>query len=178
MTTTKTTPAPTRPKPTIIHPVLDMARNVTGSDSSRYPLKGPSVLIRSVIVVAALTACGGASPKVAAKDAVVTCAKVQRGALIGAVVEIGLMFYRAAVAASTSPIDTSRIEDHAVSRGAELGGCAFAKWVEGMYKPQETEPGVAVSALMAAPDPAMAALERVRARLGGVKWDLGDGATR
>jgi hypothetical protein len=43
MTTTKTTLAPARPKPTIIHhPVLDMPRNVTGSAALRYPLKGPS----------------------------------------------------------------------------------------------------------------------------------------
>lgn len=124
----------------------------------------------SVVLLTALACSGSKPPLEAVKDAVIDCSKVQRGPLLGAVVEIGLMFYHAVTAGSRDPIDADRIEALAVQRGADVGGCALAAFVKGLAQPAKE--GVAVSALMAAPDPATTALERLRARLGGVTWSV------
>lgn len=128
--------------------------------------------LKVLCVLLLLTAsCSGSKPPLeVAKDAVIDCSKVQRGVLLGAVVEIGLMFYHAVTAGSSDPIDADRIEALALQRGADVGGCALAQFVKGLAQPAKD--GVAVSALMAAPDPATVALERLRARLGGVTWSV------
>lgn len=168
--TAEIAPAAATPNPTYVQPSALMPAVL-------HRQKDRVRMLRVVISVLLLTSCAGNKPPLtAAKDAVIDCGKVQRGALLGAVVEIGLMFYRAFTAGSSAPIDSSRIEELAVQRGADVGGCALAEFVKGLAEKQQ--PGVAVSALTTGSDPARVALERVRARLGGVRWQLTDGSVR
>lgn len=117
----------------------------------------------------------GQKPLPAAKDAVITCALDERGLAIGAATEVGLALYRTVISSGEIPVDKDRIADAIVGLGATAGGCWFADFVRRLHK----EPsGTATQALAEAPDVASEILERVRARFGGVRWQMPDGVVQ
>lgn len=121
--------------------------------------------ITMLLLCAALPACDVNPIGPAATTALIDCAKADRGAIEGFLVELGVALYREV--GTDQEVAWTPIEDKAVARGATIGGCAIARFVRELHRDQPAARG-----LIAAPDPAAAALERVRARLGGVEWQL------
>lgn len=106
----------------------------------------------------------------AGKDSVVSCAKADAGPLLVLAGELGAD--AAGAALHTGKVDWDALVDRALAQGLEIGGCAFVALYHAL---ESKEPEPTSRSLAAAPDPRRAALERLRAQLGGVRWELADG---
>lgn len=108
---------------------------------------------------------------VVAKDAVVQCTKADAGPLLALVGELAADVVGTALHAGG--VDWDALVSRAKEHGVSVGGCAFAA----IYKAlEDREPASAVRSLVAQPDAARAALDRLRAALGGPRWQLADGS--
>lgn len=120
----------------------------------------------TLLALVILLGCGPYNPPgPAAKTALIDCAKADQGAILGFLTALGVALYREV--GTDQEVSWTPIEDKAVARGATIGGCALARFVAELHRDTPAARG-----LVAAPDPAADALERVRARLGGVEWRL------
>lgn len=106
----------------------------------------------------------------AGKDAVVLCVKADTGPLLQLTGELGAAALASAL--HTGSPDWDALVAKAKAAGLEVGGCAFAA----LYHALDKEPEVAARSSTAAPDPRAAALEQLRATLGGGHWQLADGS--
>lgn len=145
------------------------------SSATRAPIGTVAVLALVALGLSAagsLTACSGAkSAASGAKAAVVDCVHADQGPIVRLLIELG---GDAVAAALHGQVDWAVLEAEAETQGVVVGGCAFSQFVHGMAAaPRPPAPDTAVSALWAppaVPDPATAALERLRAASGGVRW--------
>lgn len=158
-------PTTNKPRPTYSHASLVMDRNVTGSDSSRYPLKGPIVVIRNVILVIALTACATANrARVAGEHAAVVCGKQSAPSIASLLAHFGVL-------AALGKLDQEAAETAGLGAGAGVGSCALAEFLREYKRLAKVQ----VAALGGAPDMVVqlqAALARVS---GGATVQLADG---
>jgi hypothetical protein len=104
------------------------------------------------------------------KDAVVQCVKADSAELLQLTGELAAAAVASALKAGT--VDWDALVAKAKAAGLEVGGCAFAA----LYKALDKEPEVAARSSVPAVDPRRAALEQLRAQLGGARWQLGDGS--
>lgn len=120
-------------------------------------------------------ACSSAkSEAVAAGHAVVDCAKADAAQLEALLVELG----EDAVASAlhTGAVDWGALESRAEAAGVTIGGCALAMQVHA--QPPAPSSGTSINAQATpppAPNPARAALERLRSTFGGVRWQTASG---
>jgi len=126
---------------------------------------GPMVLSCSAI---------RASPD-AAKTAMIDCLKADVPAIAGVLAELGAAATLAAL--GNGAIDWQQIETASWAQGKVVGGCALAEFVAQLGK--SAAPATPTVATLLPPlDPAAdgrAALERFRARAGGVSWSTSVG---
>lgn len=102
-----------------------------------------------------------------AKDAVITCAKADSGKLLALSGELAAAALTTAL--SAGKVDWDALVSKAVAAGKEVGGCAFAA----LYRALDKEPETVSRSLVARPDGRRDALVKLRAQLGGTRWDVG-----
>lgn len=128
-------------------------------------------LIMLLTVACATTATGpGASKGDLATAGLKKCVTVDAPSLIALVAQFGATALAGAV--KNGKPDWNALVDSAIGKGAELGGCAF---VALYHAYDQVQPEAAVRSLIAEPDPRRTALERMRAQMGGPRWELADG---
>lgn len=160
--------------------VLAMVTPIPSKPAAQPPGTGAAVLALVVLGLAgagALTACTAAKAEATAgKTAIVDCVHADQAPIEAMLVQLGA---DAVTYALHGAVDWGALEAEAESAGIVVGGCAFAQVVHGKTAAAPaTAPATAVSALAtppAAPDPALAALERLRAAHGGVRWSTAAG---
>jgi hypothetical protein len=103
----------------------------------------------------------------AGKDAVIACAKADAGQLLQLTGELAA----AAVASVTKAgkVDWDALVARSVAAGKEVGGCAFAA----LYKALDKDDEAVSRSLVEQPDERRDALVKLRAQLGGARWDVG-----
>lgn len=116
--------------------------------------------------------CGGSQHGEAIVGNLINCAKVDRGALLGLVTELGVAAVRDAT--TDQAVNWKALGLKAAAQGVTLGGCAFAQFVRGFVQ-SEAPPiaeGTVARSLLAEPNPAVVELEALRAQWGGVRWSV------
>lgn len=108
-----------------------------------------------------------AAPEVAA-TAIVDCVKADQAPIITLVVQLAADALTYVLGGGV--VDWGALESAAWAQGKVTGGCALAEFVHGL-----TSKAVASVAHVSQVDPARAALERLRARAGGVHWQTPGG---
>ncbi len=103
-----------------------------------------------------------AAPPVA-EHAVIDCVRADQAPILELVVQLGVDALTYALHAA--PVDWDALEASAWAQGKTTGGCALAQFVRALSTKQPI-----ARALVGSVDPALAALERLRARAGGVQW--------
>jgi len=149
-----------------------------GLESGLAPSSGAGAgLLVAVLALAGSSqlSCATVKPLVTnAKTAVVDCVHADQGpieALLGELAWDGIE-----AAAKLGAPDWNALVAAAEARGVVIGGCAFVAFTRASRPASSL--GVAVSAVATpppAPDPAAAALERLRAAFGGARWQTASG---
>lgn len=111
------------------------------------------------------------------EHAVIDCTKQDATKLLA----LALTFAEQAVqhAMAGAAIDWNGLEAQAEAEGTSIGSCAYVATLAALHpKPPTTDPVPAIAArsLMSLPDPALVALEKLRAKSGGVTWQLTSGS--
>jgi len=150
------------------------AATVVPSSSSAKQLIGPVAVLALVVLgfgaAAALPSCAAVKGEVAnVGTAIVDCVKAAPGPIEALLVELASDAIAAVM--GTGAVDWTALEARAEGQGATTGGCAFAEFVHG----RPASSASSVQSLMAGPDPAIAALEQLRAHVGGVQWSTPGG---
>jgi hypothetical protein len=167
----KIPPAAATPSPTYIHASDVMPRNLAGSDGPRNPPKGP-IVMKFLCSLLLVTACSGATKSKieVAKTGVVECVKADAAAIVALTGELAANAIGSVL--HVGAIDWDGLVARAKSAGVQVGGCAFAA----LYKAlDDAEPATQMRSVAATPDARKQALERLRAELGGARWEIAGG---
>lgn len=138
---------------------------------------GPGAALALVVLglgAAAQPACTPIGTEAtAAGHAIVDCVHADQAPIEALLIQLASDAIQLAL--HSGAVDWDALEATAEVRGAQVGGCAYAELVHG--RPPASSP-TAVHALIGAPprpDPALVALERLRAKSGGVRWSTSGG---
>lgn len=127
-------------------------------------------VVLALLLIGSLQGCAAvkAAPE-AAVTAVIDCVKADQQPIVALVVQLAADALTYVLGGGV--VDWSALESSAWTQGKVTGGCAFAELVHGV-----TGKAGSSVAHVSQVDPARAALERLRARAGGVQWLTPDGA--
>jgi hypothetical protein len=122
------------------------------------------VLLAAGIVASTQSSCATvkAAPAIA-EHAVVDCVRADQAPIIALVVQLAADALTYVLSAGA--VDWGALESAAWAQGEVTGGCALAEFVHGV-----SSKATSVRTLGGSIDPALAALERLRVRAGGVRW--------